>query len=67
MDGIYLKNSMVIAVSGMEKIFILNGNIFVTPDWFKAYMPAGVALDGELFLGRECFQQCGLFRRKNSR
>ena len=47
-----------------ENFYSRNGNIFVTPDWFKAYMPAGVALDGELFLGRECFQQCGLFRRK---
>jgi DNA ligase-1 len=40
------------------------GNLFATPYWFKEWLPKGVALDGELFLGRECFQQCGLFRRK---
>ena len=40
------------------------GNLFVVPKWFKAFLPPGIALDGELFLGRECFQQCGIFRRK---
>ena len=23
-----------------------------------------VVLDGELFMGRECFQKCGIFRKK---
>ena len=32
--------------------------------WFKDWLPPYVALDGELFLGRESFEQCGLFRRK---
>ena len=27
-------------------------------------MPSGIALDGELFLGRENFQKCGIFRKK---
>jgi DNA ligase-1 len=40
------------------------GNVFVAPDWFKAWLPTGTALDGELFMGRECFEKCGIFRRK---
>ena len=40
------------------------GNEFVTPAWFSAWLPKGVPLDGELFLGRECFEKCGIFRRK---
>ena len=41
-----------------------NNNIFETPKWFKDWLPASIALDGELFLGRESFEKCGLFRRK---
>jgi len=40
------------------------GNIFATPEWFRMWMPPSIVLDGELFLGRECFEDCGLFRRK---
>ena len=40
------------------------GNIFEAPQYFKNWMPTDIVLDGELFLGRECFEQCGLFRRK---
>ena len=40
------------------------GNIFATPKWFKAWMPPGIVLDGELFMGRECFEECGIFRKK---
>ena len=41
-----------------------NGNIFSTPDWFKAWLPNNVALDGELFIGRESFEKHGLLREK---
>ena len=41
-----------------------NGKVFSTPVWFKKWMPKDIALDGELFLGRECFEKCGLFRKK---
>lgn len=40
------------------------GNVFATPEWFKDWLPNGIALDGELFLGRECFEKCGIFRKK---
>ena len=30
-----------------------NGIIFRAPDWFKEWLPNNVALDGELFIGRE--------------
>jgi len=40
------------------------GKIFVAPDWFKAWLPSNMAFDGELFMGRECFEKCGIFRRK---
>lgn len=41
------------------------GNIFQTPEWFVAPLPE-VALDGELWLGREKFEQVsGLVRRQS--
>ena len=40
------------------------GKIFEAPQWFKDWLPPSVALDGELFMGRECFEKCGIFRRK---
>lgn len=33
------------------------GKVFVAPDWFLSDLPAGVTLDGELFKGRNTFQQ----------
>lgn len=33
-----------------------NGNTFPAPDWFLAALPAGVALDGELYIGRGQFR-----------
>jgi DNA ligase-1 len=48
---------------------IWNGKSFVSrngkPDWFRNLMPHGVALDGEFWMGRGKFQNCGIFRRKN--
>lgn len=41
-----------------------NNNIFKVPKWFKAWMPSGICLDGELFLGREKFFECSIFRKK---
>tara|TARA_B110001469_G_C9632885_1_gene316861 strand:+ start:631 stop:2163 length:1533 start_codon:yes stop_codon:yes gene_type:complete len=52
------------AVWDGQNFYSRAGNLFVVPIWFKAFLPSGIALDGELFLGRECFQQCGIFRRK---
>ena len=42
------------------------GNIFEAPSWFKLWMPPGEVLDGELFMGRENFEKCGLFRKKEA-
>lgn len=47
-----------------QDFYSRTGKIFNVPQWFKAYMPPSRALDGELFLGRECFEQCGIFRKK---
>ena len=41
-----------------------NNNIFESPVWFKDWLPAGISLDGELFIGRGKFEECGIFRRK---
>ena len=41
-----------------------SGNIFVTPKEFNKWLPKNEALDGELFMGRENFEKCGLFRKK---
>ena len=44
-----------------EFLYSKGGGWFMEPDWFAARLPAGVALDCELWLGR------GTLRRLNSR
>ena len=39
-----------------EKLMSRNGNEFFPPAWFTTQLPAGVSLDGELFIGRGMFQ-----------
>jgi len=41
-----------------------NGKPYAVPDWFRALMPPGIALDGEFWMGRGKFQNCGIFRKK---
>jgi len=41
-----------------------SGGSFDVPDWYCSVMPPGIALDGELWLGRGKFEECGLLRRK---
>jgi hypothetical protein len=41
-----------------------SGKPFIVPDWFSALMPPNIALDGEFWVGRGCFQSCGIFRKK---
>ena len=40
-----------------------NNNRFCVPRWFSQLMPQGIALDGELWMGRGNFEKCGLFRK----
>ena len=40
------------------------GNIFHAPESFKKWMPPGIALDGELYIGRELFEKHGIIRKK---
>lgn len=42
-----------------------NGNAFAAPAWFVAQLPAGLALDGELYLGRGQFQRTVSIVRKH--
>ena len=44
------------AVWDGEQFISRNGNIFHAPDWFKENMPVDVVLDGELWIGRNQFQ-----------
>jgi DNA ligase-1 len=39
-----------------EKLASRNGNQFFAPEWFTSQLPGGIALDGELFIGRGRFQ-----------
>jgi ATP-dependent DNA ligase len=40
------------------------GKVYNVPEWFRQAMPAGVVLDGELWLGRGRFDECsGICRR----
>jgi len=41
-----------------------NGKQFNVPEWFSAMMPPGIVLDGEFWMGRGCFESCGIFRKK---
>ena len=41
-----------------------NGKPYVVPEWFRELMPVGIALDGEFWMGRGNFQNCGIFRKK---
>lgn len=43
-----------------------NGNKFFAPEWFTNQLPAGVCLDGELYIGRGLFQKTvGAVRKKS--
>lgn len=42
-----------------------NGKAYHVPKWFSDLMPRGVALDGEFWMGRGGFQNCGIFRKKH--
>ena len=47
-----------------KRIFLSrNQKEFVAPEWFKDAMP-NIDLDGELFAGRENFQDMGVVRKK---
>ena len=41
-----------------------NGKPYAVPKWFIALMPPGRSLDGEFWMGRGNFQNCGIFRKK---
>jgi DNA ligase 1 len=42
------------------------GNVFFVPEWFKAGLPQGVDLDGELWMGRQQYERgCGIVKRHN--
>ena len=48
-----------------SKFISRNGKDFKVPIWFSALMPPSISLDGELWVGRGCYEQCGIFRKKN--
>ena len=52
------------AIRNGQQFVSRNGNIFVTPKWFKDWFPNDEALDGELFIGRESFEKHGILRKK---
>ena len=54
------------AIWNGEDFVSRNGNIFPAPPDFKKWLPKNDALDGELFMGRENFEKCGLFRKKEA-
>lgn len=47
-----------------SKFVSRNGKDFNVPRWFSALMPPSVSLDGELWVGRGCYEQCGIFKKK---
>jgi DNA ligase 1 len=47
-----------------SKFVSRTGKEFVSPKWFKELMPPQIPLDGELWMGRSQFEQCGGIRRK---
>ena len=66
-NGWYLseKYDGYIELFGMVRTFLSrNGNLFHAPDSFKSKFPTDIALDGELFIGREKFEEHGILRKK---
>jgi DNA ligase-1 len=54
------------AIWNGSKLFSRNGNEFFAPEWFLKQLPADTTLDGELFIGRGCFQSTvGVVKKKN--
>jgi DNA ligase-1 len=49
-----------------SKLISRNGNQFFAPEWFLSQLPAGVTLDGELFIGRGQFQSTVSVVKKKS-
>jgi len=47
-----------------ESFVSRSGKSYAVPDWFRVLMPPGIALDGEFWMGRGNFQNCGIFRKK---
>jgi DNA ligase 1 len=48
-----------------HKLISRNGNTFAAPNWFLEQLPEGIALDGELLIGRGKFQSTvGIVRKK---
>lgn len=45
-------------------LFTRNGNPIAAPTWFTDLLPAGVALDGEVYMGRGLFQETMSVARK---
>jgi DNA ligase 1 len=41
--------------NGSGTMYTRNGNLFHAPKWWKAQLPPGLALDGELFTDRNDF------------
>lgn len=52
------------AVWSGEKFLSRNKNEFVAPQWFKDIMPKSIPMDGELWMGRGKFGECGALRHK---
>ena len=40
-----------------------SGKSYNVPIWFSYFMPPDTALDGELWMGRCKFNECGIFRK----
>lgn len=47
-----------------DGLYTRNGNPIVAPDWFVSIFPEGIALDGELYMGRGRFQDAMSVTRK---
>jgi len=48
---------------GVGKLYTRTGNPFYVPDWWKKNLPK-IAMDGELWTGRDDFQRCVSIVRK---
>lgn len=48
-----------------DKLWSRSGLPVVTPEWFVEHLPAGLELDGELFLGRQKFEETMTITRRS--
>lgn len=69
-DDMWLGSAKLDGMRGVwdgQNILSRSGRVLMISKAWNSVLPSGVALDGELYMGQGKFEECGLFRRKDTR